>query len=216
MIKLISSLAAIGLMGTAAHAEEVFTVKAKAISSSSNLQANSVTFQGPTGVSQLENSDTKANAMGFGADFDFRVGEYGHLGAEVNYTDYFNSNEKVSYKDLYPAVYGAVDFLKDTNYSVYAKAGVSYHNLELEDSKVGPVTVAYDDFDIWNFDAGLGVNSKLTKDTSIGLEYRYTGSFQAESVALNTSGVGLTPSSQRLRDIKLMKNEVTASVGMML
>ncbi len=216
MIKFITGLAAIGLMGTAAQAEEVFTIKAKAISSNSNFKANSVAVQGPGGTRRLENADSNVNAMGYGADFDFRIGEYGHLGAEVNYTDYFNANEKVSYSDLYPAIYGAVDFVKDTNYSVYGKTGISYHKLDLKDTNMGPITVAYDDFDIWNFDAGLGVQSKLTKDTSIGLEYRYTGSFQPESVALNYSGFGLAATPERLRDIKLMKNEVTASVGMML
>ncbi|RYZ58262.1 MAG: hypothetical protein EOP07_07565 [Proteobacteria bacterium] len=217
MIKIIAGLAAVGLMGTAAHAEEVFTVRAKAISSNSNFKANSVTVQGAgAGSRQLENSDSKVNAMGYGADFDFRIAEYGHLGAEINYTDYFNDNEKVSYRDLYPAVYGAVDFLKDTNYSVFAKAGVSYHKLELKDTNLGAVTVTYDDLDIWNYDAGLGVSSKLTKDTSIGLEYRYTGSFTAQSTALEYSGFGLAATPDRLRDIKLMKNEVTASIGMML
>ncbi len=217
MIKFISSLAAICLMGSTAQAEELFTLKAKAISSNSNFKANSVTIQGgASGARQLENSDSKVNAMGYGLEADFRIGEYGHLGAEVNYTDYFNDNEKVSYKDLSPAVYGAVDIYKDLNYGIYAKTGVSYHSLDLKDTNMGPVTIAYEDLDLWNFDVALGLNSKLTKDTSVGLEYKYTGNFQAEHVDLNYSGLGLASTPSQLRDIKLMKNELTASIGMML
>ncbi|MBC7531054.1 MAG: hypothetical protein H7318_05700 [Oligoflexus sp.] len=40
--------------------------------------------------------------------------------------------------------------------------------------------------------------------------------FQADNVNLNYSGLGLASTPSQLRDIKLMKNELTASVGMML
>ncbi|RYZ82474.1 MAG: hypothetical protein EOP06_21610 [Proteobacteria bacterium] len=220
MHKLITTLATLGFLGAApqiyAQSQEVFRLKAKAISSNSNFKSNSVQMQGAGGTRVIENSDNKANAMGYGLDLDFAIGEYGHLGAEVNYIDYVNDSEKVSYTDLSPAVYGAVDVYKDQNYAIFAKVGVSYHDLDLKDTKTGGLTVSYEDLDLWNYDAAVGLNSALTKTVNLGLEYKYTGSFVSDGVDLTYNGFGLAPTPERLKDIKLMKNEVTASIGVLL
>lgn len=205
------------MFGTSAYsADKVFTVKAKAVSSNSMLKANSVTIPQAGGATEFEESDSKVNAMGYGLEFDFAIGEYGHLGAGIDYVDYTNDQDDISYKDVAPNVYGAVDFLKDSNYRVFAKVGVSYHDLMLEDSKVGPLEIRYDDLDLWNYDAGIGLASQLTDEVNLGLEYRYTGTFQAEGVDMEYSGLGLASTPERLRDIKLHKNEVLASLGVSL
>lgn len=215
MFKHLMTVTVFGLMGTAAQADEIFTVKAKAVSSHSILKANSVSLPQPGGTTNFEEADSSVNAMGYGLDIEFAIAEYGHLGAGVQYVDYVNDSEDLSYKDLSPNVYGSVDLYKDVNYRIFFKTGVSYHDLTLEDSQVGPVNITYDDMDLWNYDAGLGLQSNLTKQVSMGIEYKYTGTFQSEGVDIEYSGLGLAPTPERLRDIKLNKNEVIASLGVM-
>ena len=72
------------------------------------------------------------------------------------------------------------------------------------------------DFDLWNDDAGVGLEANLTKTVALGLEYKDTNFFKADSVDLSSSGFGLLSANETLNDIRLLKNEVTASVGDLL
>lgn len=205
---------ALGMVSTVAKAE-LFTVKAKVISSESELKANSVPIYGgvSSGNRTLAGEDDSVTAFGYGADVDFVIQEQFHAGAGVAYTDYMNDNEKASYSDLVPRVYGGVDLYKTTTFSANFQAGVSYHSLDLKDTNMGQTTIAYKDLDLWNYDLGVNVDGSLAKDVTIGLGYQYTNTFRSEGVDVNYSGFGLVSTPTRLKDIKLAKNEVIGSVG---
>lgn len=204
----------LGSVSTAANAE-IFTVKAKVISSESELKANSTEIAGSSvsGSRTLSGEDDSVTAFGYGADVDFLIKDFYHAGAGVAFTDYMNDNEKTSYSDLTPRVYGGVDLLKQQMFSINFQAGVSYHYLNLKDTSMGPATVEYEELDLWNYDLGLNVDGSLADNMTIGLGYQYTNTFQSEGVDVNYAGLGLVGGPARLKDIKIAKNELIGSVG---
>lgn len=203
------------MLSAAAQAEENYTLKAKVISSESELKANSVEVAGTpvSGNRILSGEDDSVTAFGYGADMDFKLSEVLHAGVGVAFTDYMNDNQKTSYSDVTHRAYGAVELFTQPAYSLDFLAGVSYHYMNLKDTEMGPVTVHYEDLDLWNFDLGLNLVGTVAKNMTMGLGYQYTNTFVAEGVDANYAGLGLVEQPTRLKDIKLAKNEVIGSVG---
>lgn len=204
------SLALLMALSSSPVLAQEISVRAKVIGSESALSADS------KNISSTESSDDDENnnAFGYGADVEFMLNEQFRLGTGLAYTDYEADKDKIGYSDVTWSGYGSLDFLRDELLSLYGTAGISYHNLTLDDRDFGGISVDYDSTGLLNYDLAIGGRAKLNEGLTFGLEYKFTDTFSTNDVDGRVEGLGLVSSTDTvLEDVTIRKNELVASLG---
>jgi opacity protein-like surface antigen len=216
-----SILSLLGLisLGSSPLFAEGGVFKAQVIGSQSELKIKGIEANGFGGsVSRnLNESDQKdqIDAVGGGAAFEMKLGDPLSVGAGLGYLQYeADSSRQAGYSDFRANVYGSLDLINQEIFALYALAGLSYHNLSLDDFRSNGVAVSPDPTGLINMDLGVGARFKLSYNSSFGLEYRYSNTFARNDVDLNLSGAGLTANGLKYKDVGIENNEALASLGL--
>jgi len=193
--------------------------KAQVIGSQSELKIKGLEANGFGGsVSRdLNENDQKAqiDAVGGGAAIEWNLGDPVRVGAGLGYLQYEADNDRqAGYSDFRGNVYASMDILDLEMFDLYALAGLSYHNLSLDDFRSNGVVVSADPTGLINMDFGAGARFKLSYNSTFGLEYRYTNTFARNDVDLKLSGAGLTAEGLKYKDVGIENNEALASLGL--
>jgi opacity protein-like surface antigen len=211
---LLSLVGLVALTSVPAFAD-VGQVKALVFTSQSELKIDGLEARGGnvTVGREFSNEQDKLNSIGGGAAFEVRVANPLYVGAGVGYINYDGDSDEAGYSDLIANVYGTLDAWANEMAAVYGKAGLSYHRLTLDNFNQSGIRVKGDATNLGNYDVGAGARFKLNYATTLGLEYKYTDTFQRSDVDLDLEGAGLAYNGLKYKDVGIENQEVQASLG---
>ena len=111
--------------------------------------------------------------------------------------------------------FGRINFIQEEKLSVYGKAGLSYHMLDLKDPETSRAVtkITYEDINILNFDVGFGATVALADQVTAGVEYVYSDTLSKDDSQVSIDGLTLQDPSARINGLALKTNEITATLG---
>jgi opacity protein-like surface antigen len=208
-------LSLVGLVASVPAFADVGQVKALVFTSQSELKVDGLEARGgdfTVGREFTEEQD-KLNSIGGGAAFEVRVANPMYVGVGVGFINYDGDDDQAGYQDLRANVYTTLDAWANENAAVYAKGGLSYHRLSLDNFNQSGIRVKGDDSNLGNYDVGAGVRYKMNYATTLGLEYKFTDTFVRDDVDLKLEGAGLAYDGLRYKDISIEGQEAQLSLG---
>lgn len=190
-------------------------IKPEIIGTNSKLSIDKAEINTGLGTVEINGSDNEKskNGLGAGVALEYEVLEKLRLNGGVSYRQYEKKSD-ISQNDFVVRGGLSYDVFNQDKFSLYASGGLSYHIVGISDSTDDDLKLKTDDFNLLNYDLGLGGRYQATDKVSVGLEYRFSDTLYSKDTKLEMidihDGEKITG---KFKDIKLRNNEVMASVS---
>lgn len=178
---------------TSAMAEGL-VIKPKLTQSQLKLDAKNVGYE--EDADDVDGNKLTVPGKGAGVDLEFALSDRSRLGVGLSYAEFERFNTKAF--DTALGAYAAFDLVKQDNFSLYGKGGVSLHQFGQETFK--PALLV-------NADLGAGASFAVASNVDLGAEYLFSKTLVSGDMAAKED------SAYKVRDVTQERSDYSLFVA---